>query len=158
MMQKPHTTLFFFSFLCLGIILAASAGIAVQHPNQLRSKPTTDPYLTMTITLYQGTGCDCNPIPGVPVNATGRDTDHNDSNVTNDRGVCDLHLQYGKTYRISVNASHFESVLLDIQTIDNQNLTFHLKPLKGDISTVSGLPAILATLFHALQKVRHIPS
>jgi len=154
MIRHRRASLFLFSFFCLSLLLATSLGLAVPHPTPPTSQPVRDPYLAMSFTVYQGTDCDCNPIPGVFINATGRDTDHNDSNITNDRGECNLHLQYGKVYRISIQTNNFESVLFDVQTIDNQAFVFHLKQLKGDLNTLPAhwLPTFLARLLTALQK------
>ncbi len=156
MIHHRRASLYLFSFFSLILLLAASAGLAVQHPTSPQTQPARDPYLALSFTVYSGTSCDCTPIPGVPINASGLDTDHNDSNITDDRGYCTIQVEYSKTYRISIEENHFESVLFDVQIVDNQAFVFHLKQLKGDVSSLPGhwLPTVLAQLLAMLQKTR----
>jgi FKBP-type peptidyl-prolyl cis-trans isomerase 2 len=56
--------------------------------------------------------------------ATGRDTDHMDFNVTNDRGMCVLHLQYDKTYRVTIQVVDHESVMFDFNVHERPDLHY----------------------------------
>lgn len=158
MIRHRRASLFLFSFFCLCLLLAASGGFAVQHSSSPRKAPVRDFYLILSFTIYSGTDCDCIPITGVPINATGLDTDHIFSNVTDDYGRCTIQVEYDKTYRISIEEKNFESVLYDMQIIGNQTFVFHLKTLKGDINSLptQGLPAFLTHLISLLQHTRQI--
>jgi hypothetical protein len=113
------------------LIIAANAGYVSSN---LKSQKTTqmmntqtDFYANITFNVYEGEGCGCVPLRGVPLNATGRDTDHFTSGVTDDNGTCVLQLEYDKTYRVSIQAVDHESVLFDFVVLDNQAFSFHMK-------------------------------
>jgi hypothetical protein len=113
------------------LIIAANAGYVSSN---LKSQKTTqmmntqtDFYANITFNVYEGEGCGCVPLRGVPLNATGRDTDHFTSGVTDDNGTCVLQLEYDKTYRMSIQAVDHESVLFDFVVLDNQAFSFHMK-------------------------------
>lgn len=113
------------------LIVAANAGYVSSN---LKSQKTTqvmntktDFYANITFNVYEGEGCGCVPLRGVPLNATGRDTDHFTSGVTDDNGTCVLQLEYDKTYRVSIQAVDHESVLFDFVVLDNQAFSFHMK-------------------------------
>ena len=113
------------------LIIAANAGYVSSN---LKSQKTTqmmntktDFYANITFNVYEGEGCGCVPLRSVPLNATGRDTDHFTSGVTDDNGTCVLQLEYDKTYRVSIQAVDHESVLFDFVVLDNQAFSFHMK-------------------------------
>ena len=116
------------------LIVAANAGYVSSN---LKSQKTTqmmntqtDFYANITFNVYEGEGCGCVPLRGVPLNATGRDTDHFTSGVTDDNGTCVLQLEYDKTYRVSIQAVDHESVLFDFVVLDNQAFSFHMKVIE----------------------------
>jgi hypothetical protein len=116
------------------LIIAANAGYVSSN---LKSQKTTqmmntqtDFYANITFNVYEGEGCGCVPLRGVPLNATGRDTDHFTSGVTDDNGTCVLQLEYDKTYRVSIQAVDHESVLFDFVVLDNQAFSFHMKVIE----------------------------
>jgi len=114
------------------LIVAANAGYVSSN---LKSQKTTqmmntqtDFYANITFNVYEGEGCGCIPLRGVPINATSRDIEHhNTSGVTDDNGTCVLQLEYDKTYRVSIQAVDHESVLFDFVVLDNQAFSFHMK-------------------------------
>lgn len=75
----------------------------------------------------------CPPAREVPLNATGRDTDHSTSHITDDEGKCVLQLQYDKTYQVCIQKNDYEPALFDFIVIDDQVFLFHVKEL--DISS-----------------------
>jgi hypothetical protein len=117
------------------LIIAANAGYVSSQAHTITTtsiqNASTDFYANITVQLYEGTGCDCYPIRDEPINATGRDTDHFTSGVTDDRGQCILQLEFDKTYRISIQDANHESVMMDFVVIDNQAFTFHMKIIQG---------------------------
>ncbi len=144
----------FFPFLCLGLVLL-SAGVVLSIPQAPMSPPQPASFMNITFTVYEGTGCGCVPLRGVPINASGRDTDHNASALTDDNGQCTLALEYSKTYRISIEAPEFEHVLFDVLIVDHQQFAFHLKEVEVSVShapLASGLRAMLLATVAALRE------
>ncbi len=119
----------------LSLIVAVNAGQVALQPKSGNNAPT-DFYANITVKVFDGDGCECVPLGGVFINATGRDTDHNDFNVTDDRGACVLHLQFDKTYRESVQTVDHESVLYDFNVLDDQTFVFNLKKITTSSSPV----------------------
>jgi len=152
MLMHRHASLFLFSFFCLSLILAASAGLAVQHSSEQRQ--TADPYMHLMFSVYLGTGCDCTPLAGAWINASGLDTDHSDSNVTDGQGHCTINVEYSKTYRINVETNDYESALFDVLIVDNQVFAFHLKESTTQSQEAPGLPLhpFLSQFIKLLQK------
>lgn len=130
----------------LSLIIAVNAGQVALQPNTDKENPT-DFYANITFKVFEGDGCECVPLGGSFINATGLDTDHNAFNVTNDRGVCVLQLQFDKTYRVSVQISDHETVLYDFNVIDDQTFAFNLK------KTVTSPTPVPSALQMILQKV-----
>ncbi|MCJ7698366.1 MAG: hypothetical protein MUO73_08580 [Thermoplasmata archaeon] len=116
------------------LIIAANAGYVSSNLKSLKTtqmmNTQTDFYANITFNVYEGEGCGCVPLRGVPLNATGRDTDHFTSGVTDDNGTCVLQLEYDKTYRVSIQAVDHESVLFDFVVLDNQAFSFHMKVIE----------------------------
>lgn len=132
------------------LIIAANAGF-----NSMGQKTTkimsaqTDFYANITINVFEGEGCGCVPLRGIPINATGRDTDHFTSGLTNDNGTCVLQLEYDKTYRVSIQAVDHESVLFDFLVLDNQAFSFHMKVLDTSSFRLSFFQMILQKILFA---------
>jgi hypothetical protein len=122
------------------LIIAANAGNVSNTPNvekKTESKNVlTEFYANITFSVFEGEGCECVPLRGSFINATGRDTDHSAFGVTNDKGVCVLQLQFDKTYRVSVQISNHESVLYDFNVLDDQSFTFNLKKTQASSTFV----------------------
>jgi len=136
----------------LSLIVAVNAGQVALQPKEENNVPT-DFYANITVKVFDGDGCECVPLGGSFVNATGRDTDHNDFNVTNDRGVCVLHLQYDKTYRVTIQVVDHESVMYDFNVLDDQTFVFSLKKT----STVSSpVPSALQIVLNKLAVLKKI--
>jgi hypothetical protein len=133
------------------LIIAANAGSV---SNSVQNNKTTTIYTTLfdfyaniTFNVYEGEGCGCVPLRGVPINATGRDTDHSTSGLTDDNGQCVLQLEYDKTYRVSMVEENHESVLFDFVVIDNQEFWFHMNVIETSIHVPSFLQTMLQKIF-----------
>ncbi len=116
------------------LIIAANAEYVTSNVTVVKTPPImmtqTDFYANITFYVFEGEGCGCIPLRMVPLNATGRDTDHSTSGITDDNGKCILQLEYDKTYRVSIQQKDFESVLFDFVVIDDQVFSFHMKELE----------------------------
>lgn len=140
------------------LIVAANAGYVSSN---LKSQKTTqvmntqtDFYANITFNVYEGEGCGCVPLRGVPLNATGRDTDHSTSGVTDDDGNCVLQLEYDKTYRVSIQAVDHESVLFDFVVLDNQAFSFHMKVIEESSHSFSFFQMILQKILFAKKLIQ----
>jgi len=116
------------------LIIAVNAGYVSDSPTSQKTPEMnttqTDFYANVTFNVFEGDGCGCVPLRSVPLNATGRDTDHSTSGLTDDEGQCVLQLEYDKTYRISIIEADHESVLFDFVVIDDQVFSFHMKEVE----------------------------
>jgi hypothetical protein len=115
------------------VSLQSSSAISItreenQSPNQLTS------YAEISCYLYEGDGCQCNPVRFVEIYTYGLDTDHNDTNITDEDGFCILRLEYDQTYRVIIEVEEFEQIIMDFLVIDDQTFVFHLQE-KEDSST-----------------------
>ena len=142
-------------FAICSLIVAANAGYiptnqTLQKKNSVENNPTTF-YANITFHVYEGEGCGCVPLSGVPINASGRDTDHNASGVTDEDGQCILQLEFDKTYRVSVQEKDHESVLFDFVVIDDQSFAFHIKVVKDSSQGFSLIQTLLQKM-HLLLK------
>jgi len=140
------------------LIVAANAGYVSSN---LKSQKTTqmmtsqtDFYANITFNVYEGEGCGCVPLRGIPLNATGRDTDHYTSGVTDDDGNCVLQLEYDKTYRVSIQAVDHESVLFDFVVIDNQVFSFHMKVIDTSSYRFSFIQMMLQKILFAKKLIQ----
>jgi hypothetical protein len=129
------------------LIIAANAGyvsdsLTSQKATEMMTTQT-EFYANVTFNIYEGDGCGCVPLRGVPLNATGRDTDHFTSGVTDDDGKCVLQLEYDRTYRVSIQEADHESVLFDFVVIDDQMFSFHMKEVETSLSHFSFIQMIL---------------
>jgi hypothetical protein len=135
------------------LIIAANAGNVSNRGQFNKTTPIgntlTDFYANITFNIYEGEGCGCVPLRGVPINATGRDTDHSTSGLTDDNGKCVLQLEYDKTYRVSMQEKDHESVLFDFVVIDNQEFSFHMKVLETSIHAPLFLQMLLQKIIFA---------
>lgn len=86
--------------------------------------------------LYVGEGCSCDPIENVPIVAYGLDTDHNDSNITNEDGFCILELEIDSNYRVTIEDENeeFQTIMFDFLIVDDQTFTFHLQEVDDPVS------------------------
>ena len=153
-MKKTKSVMLTVGFLvaAFSLIVAANAGYVTPPVKTEIHKGLSDPYYaTITYHVYEGDGCECVPMINVPIVAQSRDSDHNDSNVTDEEGMCTLHLNYNQVYRVSITSDGFESVLYDFLVIDNQPFVFNLKKSKVD-SEMTGFH--LLELF--LQRFSHL--
>ena len=146
--KKVMMTILFFTAV-VSLVVAVNAG------NVAQNDPSTgrDYYAVISYQIFEGEGCECIPIIDVPITAFSRDSDHNDSNVTNDEGYLELQLHYDQVYRVSIQAEGFESVLYDFLVIDNQPFIFNLKKSE-EVSAMTGLQffQILWERFHPFQR------
>ena len=135
------------------LIVAANAGYVSSNLKSQRTtqmmNTQTDFYANITFNVYEGEGCGCVPLRGVPLNATGRDTDHFTSGVTDDDGNCVLQLEYDKTYRVSIQALDHESVLFDFVVLDTQVFSFHMKVIEDSSHGFSFLQQMLQKILFA---------
>lgn len=127
------------------IIAANAAYVSTVNPAEQRaenSSASTDFYAAITIHLYQGEGCGCVPLREISINATGRDTDHSASNVTDQNGMCILFLEYDKTYRLRIEQEEYESVVFDFVVLDDQAFSFHVKEIETSVQRDSLLQMV----------------
>jgi hypothetical protein len=134
------------------LMIAANAGYVSLKPRMeqytvLNNVPT-DFYANITIRVFEGEGCECIPLRGVFINATGRGTDHLTSGLTDDNGSCVLQLQFDKTYRISIQTNNHESVLFDFLVLDDQPFAFNQKKVESSSGSVSLAHALLLKIEH----------
>jgi hypothetical protein len=138
------------------LIVAANAGYVTTTQHNVKKTPqinaSTVFYANITFHVYEGEGCGCVPLRGVPLNATGRDTDHYTSGVTDDEGNCILQLEFDKTYRVSVQEKDHESVLFDFMVIDDQTFSFHLKVIEESSHGLS----LIQTMLHKIEFVKRL--
>lgn len=118
----------------------------------MKLKPT-DFYTNITYKVYEGEGCECVPLGGCFVNATRLDTDHTAFNVTDDKGVCMLQLQFDKIYRVSVQISDHESMLYDFNVIDDQTFAFNLKKT---VTSLTPVPSALQTMLQRISFLKKV--
>ena len=139
------------------LIIAANAGYVTPTVNTGKVTPvknvSTAFYANITFQVFEGTGCDCYPIRDLPINATGRDTDHYTAGVTDDRGVCVLKLEFDKTYRVIMQDANHESVMVDFVVINDQVFTFHLKLIQGGSSFQGTFLQMLLYKFFFAKKI-----
>jgi hypothetical protein len=140
------------------LIVAANAGYVSSNLKSQKTtqmmKSQTDFYANITFNVYEGEGCGCVPLRGVPLNATGRDTDHFTSGVTDDDGNCVLQLEYDKTYRVNIQAVDHESVLFDFIVLDNQVFSFHMKVIDTSSYRVSFIQMMLQKILFAKKLIQ----
>ncbi|MCX6670325.1 MAG: hypothetical protein NTX92_00195 [Euryarchaeota archaeon] len=132
------------------LIIAANAGYISR--SQKTTKSMSAPlefYANVTFNVFEGDGCGCVPLRGIPMNATGRDTDHSTSGITDENGTCILQLEYDRTYRISIQEADHESVLFDFVVIDDQMFTFHMKEVGASTPYFSFIQMMLQKLLLA---------
>ena len=136
------------------LIIAANAGniSRSQNTSQRMSAPVGF-YANITFNVFEGDGCGCVPLREIPINATGRDTDHSATGLTDENGTCILGLEYGKTYRVSIQAADHESVLFDFVVIDDQAFSFHMKIIESSIPVYSFIQLILHKLLALKQGI-----
>ena len=140
------------------LIIAVNAGYVTTTQYHIKKVPQvhapTDFYANITFHVYEGEGCGCVPLRGIPLNATGRDTDHYTSGVTDDEGNCVLQLEFDKTYRVSIQEQDHESVLFDFLVIDDQAFSFHLKVIEESSPALS----LMQMLQHKTELVKRLIS
>jgi hypothetical protein len=136
----------------LSLIVAVNASQVALQPKKENNAPT-DLYANITVKVFEGDECECVPLGGRFVNATGRDTNHNDFNVTNDRGECVLHVQFDETYRVNVQIGDHESVLYDFNVLDDQTFVFNLKKTSTSSNPIPSALQIVLNKVAALKKI-----
>jgi hypothetical protein len=136
------------------LIIAANTGYSsnIQKTTKSMSAPI-EFYANITFNVFEGEGCGCVPLVEVAINATGRDTDHSAKGITDNNGTCVLRLEYDKTYRISIEKADHESVLFDINVIDDQTFAFHMKEVPVSIPYFSFIQRILQKLLLVKQVI-----
>jgi len=138
------------------LIIAANAGYVSESLKSQdikgRQPAQMNAYANISFTIFEGDGCGCTPLQGVPINATGRDTEHSASGLTDEEGMCVLPLEDGKTYRVSIEEVDHESVLFDFDVVDNQMFQFHVKFI--DTSTVTHF-SIIQMILQKLLALKH---
>lgn len=138
------------------VIIAVNAGyvsdsltsqiIRESHPAQMNA------YANISFTIFEGDGCGCTPLQGVPINATGKDTEHSASGLTDEDGKCVLQLEYGKTYQVNIEEIDHESVLFDFDVVDHQMFQFHMKFI--DTSSVTHF-SLIQLILQKLLALKH---
>ncbi|MBN1280586.1 MAG: hypothetical protein JXA00_02955 [Candidatus Thermoplasmatota archaeon] len=160
-MKKTSSTIVILTVVLLAIpsvLIAAHAGYVTHTLPTQKTAPimntATEFYANITVYLFEGEGCGCVPLRFIPINATGRDTDHSTSGVTDDDGKCVLQLEYDRTYRVRVQDPNYESLLFDFVVLDDQLFAFHLKQTEESSQGVT----LLQVLLQRLQLMKHFLS
>lgn len=91
-------------------------------------------YAQISFNIFEGSGCGCVPLIGTSVSAYGLDTDHSDSGITDENGLCILELEYDATYRVTIDDENFVKVTFDFLVIDDQTFTFRMQDKEDSIS------------------------
>jgi hypothetical protein len=128
------------------IIAANVGGSSMNQKTTPMLNASSDFYANITFNVFEGEGCGCIPLGGVPLTAIGRDTEHSTSGITDDDGRCVLGLEYDKTYRVNIQQDNFESVLFDFVVIDDQTFSFHMKEIEVSIPYISFIQMMLQKL------------
>jgi len=150
---KSATVAFVIILATFSFIVAANAiNIGTQQETTVQNKEKDNGnhplfFAEITFNIFEGTGCGCVPIPGASIASYGLDTDHNNSCITDDNGVCILEFEYDRTYRVTIEAEEFQMVLFDFLVIDNQIFTFHMQE-KEDSSSHN-----FPVLYNLLQRI-----
>ena len=131
----------------LSLVIVANAGyntIEKDSQNNLTSKDglISNFYAEITFYLYEGEGCECQPVRFAPIVVQGLDTSHSASGETDSYGFLLLELEFDATYRVTIESDVFETVIMDFNVIDDQTLTFHLQEEEVSISSISFLQKI----------------
>ncbi|MFW9906341.1 MAG: carboxypeptidase-like regulatory domain-containing protein [Candidatus Thorarchaeota archaeon] len=153
---KSATVAFLIILATFSFIVAANAiNIGIQQEATVKSKEKDNGnqplfFAEITFNIFEGTGCGCVPIPGASIAAYGLDTDHNNSCITDDDGVCILEFEYDRTYRVTIEAENFQMVLFDFLVIDDQVFSFHLQ--EKDDSSSHNFPV----LYNLLQRIESL--
>jgi hypothetical protein len=128
------TAILFSVIMIAGSLLAAANTVSLQTNDETpidkdgNKNPTPlTSYAEISCYLYEGDGCQCTPVRFVEIYTYGLDTDHNDSNITDENGFCILRLEYDQTYRVTIEVEEFEKILMDFLVIDDQTFVFHLQ-------------------------------
>jgi hypothetical protein len=117
------------------------------------STPEHSFYAEITIYVYEGTGCACEPIPEADVWAFGLDIGHNDTNLTDAEGYCTLHLEVNFNYRVTIEKEGFQTIRFDLLVVDDQTFVFHLQEEEPIVSRWS---AVFQSCYHFL--IARLPS
>ena len=132
--MRQLNSIFIGSILIIGLFTALVAANSMTPETNLSmqdvhvsSTLNPDFYAQISFLLSEGEGCGCVPIRLVPIWAEGLTTDHNDSGLTDDDGICVLELEYDQQYRIHIEFEGFHRVLFDFTVNEDQAFTFHMK-------------------------------
>lgn len=87
----------------------------------------------------------------VLINATGRDTDYTAKGIIVNSRTYVLGLEYGKTFRVSIEKADHASVLFDFVVIDNQAFLFHMTEVAMSIPHFSFIQMMLQKLLRIRQ-------
>jgi hypothetical protein len=146
------------SILLIGLFTAlAAANSIIPGSNftvqEIHESSTLDPdfYAQISFLLSEGEGCGCVPIRQVPIWAEGLTTDHNDSGLTDDDGICILELEYDQQYRVHIEFEGFHRVLFDFTVNEDQAFTFHMKA--KNVAEPIAFPR-LSQLMHQLEAIK----
>lgn len=91
-------------------------------------------FAEIEFTLYEGEGCGCVPLEGVTIFAYGLDTDHNDTNITDENGFCILELEINSNYRVIIENEDWQTIMFDFLVVDDQTFTFHMQEAEKSVS------------------------
>ena len=141
--MKQIKSIFISSFLLIALFSAlVAANTQTSEPTtftalEIKEKSTLDPtfYAEISFLLSEGDGCGCTPIRQVLIWTEGLTTDHNDSGLTDDDGICILELEFDQEYRVHIEIEGFHRVLFDFTVNDDQSFTFHMKQKNVSIPT-----------------------
>lgn len=124
----------------LSLVIVANARYSTIEKDKQNIKTTgngiiSEFYAEISFYLYEGEGCECQPVRFAPIIAQGLDTDHNASGETDSYGFVLLELEFDATYRITIETEVFETIIFDFIVIDDQTFSFHLQEEEVSISS-----------------------
>ncbi len=130
-------------FLVMSLLTSMVVGTINERSNVLNESRVNQTvfYADIEITLFEGEGCGCFPLPDTLIFAEGQDTDHNDSGYTDEEGYVLLELEIDSTYRVMIMHDDYNDVLFDFIVVDDQYFSFHLEETVVSISQDSTIPS-----------------
>ena len=157
--MKQYNSIILGSILLIGLFTAIVAANNITpettfNATEITEKASLDPafYAEISFLLSEGEGCGCTPIRQVPIWTEGLTTDHNDSGITDDNGICILELEYDQQYRVHIEFEGFHRILFDFTVNEDQAFTFHMKEKNVPV------PAPFPRINQLIQHIENIKS
>jgi len=148
-------------FVALSMVLATfaigSAAQSIINNSEQKNNTNQDIQNTnfdakITIYVYEGEGCACQPLIGAYINATS--SEGAIFNITDEDGKCVLDMVIYTEYRVTIEAENFHTFMFNFDVVYDQTFKFHMGEANSDSS--QNLPEtqqIIQTL-HQLFRIR----